>query len=60
MGCKTEWQGVNLRVVGVCDSKSILIASDASTTELNDNLLSEVCRVKSSGSSLSAISNLGK
>lgn len=53
-------QGVRLRVVGVCDSKSMVAAPDASTAELDDELLLQVCKVKSSGSSLQTLSNFGK
>ncbi|KAJ6897173.1 hypothetical protein NC651_023141 [Populus alba x Populus x berolinensis] len=52
-------QGVYLRVVGVCDSKSLVAAPDVITRELNDQAFSEVCWVKSSGSSLSTLSDLG-
>lgn len=54
------WQGVHLRVVGVCDSKALVFASDVITRELNDQTLSEVCRFKSNGSSLSALGDLGE
>ncbi|KDP42905.1 hypothetical protein JCGZ_23847 [Jatropha curcas] len=50
-------QGVHLRVVGVCDSKSLVAASDVFTRELNDAFLSEVCRVKLNGSSLSTLAD---
>lgn len=53
-------QGVHLRVVGVCDSKALVFASDVITRELNDQTLSEVCRFKSNGSSLSALGDLGE
>ncbi|XP_010535764.1 PREDICTED: homoserine dehydrogenase [Tarenaya hassleriana] len=46
--------GVHLQVVGVCDSKSLVVPSDVFKEELNDNALSEVCRIKSAGSPLSA------
>ncbi|VVA35620.1 PREDICTED: bifunctional [Prunus dulcis] len=49
-------QGIHLRVVGVSDSKSLVVASDAFTMELGDTFLMEVCRVKSDGASLSTIS----
>ncbi|CAA3023785.1 Homoserine dehydrogenase [Olea europaea subsp. europaea] len=52
--------GVRLRVVGVCDSKSMVAAPDASTAELDDELLLQVCKVKSSGSSLQTLSNFGE
>ncbi|CAI9781350.1 unnamed protein product [Fraxinus pennsylvanica] len=52
--------GVRLRVVGVCDSKSMVAAPDAFTAELDDELLLQVCKVKSSGSSLQTLSNFGK
>ncbi|XP_065868797.1 uncharacterized protein [Euphorbia lathyris] len=48
-------QGVHLRVVGVSDSKSLVVASDVLTRELDDKFLSEICRVKLSGSSLSTL-----
>lgn len=54
-----ELQGVRLRVVGVCDSKSLLVASDVCTTELDDAILLEVCRIKSNGSSLVTLSSSG-
>ncbi|GLU11768.1 hypothetical protein SLE2022_284900 [Rubroshorea leprosula] len=50
--------GVHLRVVGVSDSKSLVLTSDVIKAELNDNFLSEVCRVKSDGSSLSKLNDL--
>ncbi|KAM7256767.1 hypothetical protein ACFE04_012508 [Oxalis oulophora] len=52
--------GIHLRVVGVSDSKSSLVASDALTAELNDKLLLDVCKMKSTGSPLSALSALGE
>ncbi|KAK6926439.1 Homoserine dehydrogenase, catalytic [Dillenia turbinata] len=45
-------QGVRLRVVGICDSKSLLFVSDVLTKELDDTLLLEVCRIKANGTSL--------
>ncbi|KAJ4970879.1 hypothetical protein NE237_003978 [Protea cynaroides] len=53
-------QGLILRVVGVCDSKSLLVATDVFTKQLNDSFLMEICRVKSSGSSLSLLNGLGE
>uniref|UniRef100_A0A803PYA0 Homoserine dehydrogenase n=1 Tax=Cannabis sativa TaxID=3483 RepID=A0A803PYA0_CANSA len=44
-------QGIRLRVVGVCDSKSLVVAPDVFSMELSDNLLLEVCRVKLDSSS---------
>lgn len=52
-------QGVRLRVVGVCDSKSMVVASDVLTEELGDECLVEICKAKSSGSSLLSLSSLG-
>ncbi|MQM21686.1 hypothetical protein Taro_054730 [Colocasia esculenta] len=52
--------GLALRVVGVCDSQSMLVANDIFTTELDDDLLARICREKSSGSALSAIADIGK
>lgn len=50
---------MNLRVVGVSDSKSLVVAPDVLAREFNDKFLSEVCRVKLDGSSLSTLSALG-
>ncbi|XP_059659755.1 uncharacterized protein LOC132306391 isoform X2 [Cornus florida] len=53
-------QGVRLRLVGVCDSKSLVVASDVFTMDLDDAFLAEVCRVKLNGSSLLTLSNFGQ
>ncbi|KAJ4834867.1 hypothetical protein Tsubulata_012974 [Turnera subulata] len=53
-------QGVHLRVVGVCDSKGLVVASDVLSEELNDELLSQVCRLKLAGSSLSNLADSGR
>ncbi|XP_009620589.1 uncharacterized protein LOC107759801 isoform X2 [Nicotiana tabacum] len=52
-------QGVHLRVVGVCDSKCLVVAPDVFTAELDDSFLLEVCRVKSNGSPLLTLGNFG-
>ncbi|KAF4360257.1 hypothetical protein F8388_020548 [Cannabis sativa] len=53
-------QGIRLRVVGVCDSKSLVVAPDVFSMELSDNLLLEVCRVKlDSSSSLLTLNGSG-
>lgn len=39
-------------MVGVCDSKSLVASMDVLKEELNDELLSEVCHIKSAGCSL--------
>lgn len=49
--------GVRLRVVGVSDSKSLLLASDVFTRELDDTFLNEVSQVKLGGSSLKTLSS---
>ncbi|KAI4386174.1 hypothetical protein MLD38_004129 [Melastoma candidum] len=46
-------KGVRLRVIGVCDSKSLVISPDVTALELDDEFLNEVCRIKSEGASLS-------
>lgn len=46
-------------MVGVCDSKSLVVPMDVLKEELNDELLSEVCRIKSTGSSLLKLGDLG-
>ncbi|KAL8099715.1 hypothetical protein AgCh_032103 [Apium graveolens] len=53
-------KGVRLRVVGVCDSKSLLLASDVCTMELDDAKLLEVCWIKSNSSSLVTLSSSGE
>jgi homoserine dehydrogenase len=52
--------GVHIRVIGVCDSKSLVAPMDVLKEELNDELLSEVCLIKSTGSALSKLGALGK
>ncbi|GAB2285697.1 hypothetical protein Dimus_020136 [Dionaea muscipula] len=52
-------QGLRLRVVGVADSKSLLVALDVSTMEMDDQLLHEICLIKSNGSSLASLANPG-
>ncbi|KAK6144132.1 hypothetical protein DH2020_020952 [Rehmannia glutinosa] len=53
-------QGVRLRVVGVCDSKSMVTIQDVLTFELGDEYLLQLCKVKSSGSSLNGLANFGE
>ncbi|PIN03925.1 Homoserine dehydrogenase [Handroanthus impetiginosus] len=53
-------QGVVLRVVGVCDSKSMVAVPDVLTSELGDQFLLQLCKVKSSGSSLRELANFGE
>ncbi|XP_068659982.1 uncharacterized protein [Aristolochia californica] len=53
-------QGLLLRVVGVSDSQTLVVAPDVFTTGLNDNYLAELCRLKSSGSSLTAMNKFGE
>ncbi|XP_021892616.1 uncharacterized protein LOC110810684 isoform X2 [Carica papaya] len=52
--------GVHLRVVGVCDSKSLVVPSNVLKMELHDNFLLEVCRIKASGACLSTLSGSGE
>ena len=54
-----DWQGVYLRVVGVSDSKSLIIVSDVFSMELDDKFLLEVCRAKLNGSSLQTLCSSG-
>ncbi|KAI4305823.1 hypothetical protein L6164_029165 [Bauhinia variegata] len=53
-------QGLHLRVVGVCDSRSLVVAADFLNKELDDSFLSELCRVKLGGSSLAKLADLGE
>ncbi|KAF8113380.1 hypothetical protein N665_0050s0038 [Sinapis alba] len=52
--------GVHVRVVGVSDSKSLLVPIDVLKEELDDDLLSQVCSIKSAGSPLANLGALGK
>lgn len=48
-----------MRVVGVCDSKCLVVVPDVFSMEFSDNFLLEVCRVKSDSSSLLTLSGSG-
>lgn len=52
-------QGVRLRVVGVCDSKSMVVVPDILTSELHDDFLLQLCKLKSSGASLQEVADIG-
>ena len=45
--------------MGISDSKSLILASDLFTRELEDTFLNEVSRVKLGGSSLKTLSSFG-
>ncbi|XP_078437769.1 glyceraldehyde-3-phosphate dehydrogenase-like family protein [Wolffia australiana] len=51
-------QGLALRVVGVCDSQSMLVTNDIFADELNDDVLTRICVEKTRGSSLSALGDI--
>ncbi|KMZ68263.1 Homoserine dehydrogenase [Zostera marina] len=53
-------QGLALSVVGVCDSRSMLLVDDLQNSEFSDVFLKEICKVKSSESSLSTVSHFGR
>ncbi|GMN46995.1 hypothetical protein TIFTF001_016173 [Ficus carica] len=53
-------QGIRLRVVGVCDSKCLVVVPDVFSMEFSDNFLLEVCRVKSDSLSLLTLSGSGE
>ncbi|CAN4119082.1 unnamed protein product [Withania somnifera] len=53
-------QGVHLRVVGVCDSKSLVVVADVLNAELDDSFLLQLCRLKSNGSSLHTLADFGE
>ncbi|XP_077241484.1 glyceraldehyde-3-phosphate dehydrogenase-like family protein isoform X2 [Tasmannia lanceolata] len=57
---KMRRKGLLLRIVGVCDSQSLLVATNVFTMELNDEFLMEICQKKSSGSSLTTLSDFGE
>ncbi|VAI30120.1 unnamed protein product [Triticum turgidum subsp. durum] len=48
-------QGVSIRVVGVADSSSLLVADDVRASGLDDALLNDLCSAKSAGSPLSSL-----
>ncbi|XP_010931475.1 uncharacterized protein [Elaeis guineensis] len=47
-------------MVGVCDSRSLLVVDDVATKGMKDSFLMEICRAKSSGSSLASLLSLGQ
>lgn len=47
-------------MVGVCDSKSMVAAPDVLTSELDDELLQQLCKVKYSGGSLQETPDFGR
>ncbi|KAE9619934.1 hypothetical protein Lal_00040254 [Lupinus albus] len=53
-------QGLWLRVAGVCDSKSLILAEDLLNKGLDDSILLETCRIKSAGLSLSKLGDFGE
>ncbi|KAL1318081.1 hypothetical protein HN51_070348 [Arachis hypogaea] len=52
-------QGLCLNVLGVSDSKSLVVTEDSSNKGLDDKFLMELCRVKRDGGSLSKLGDLG-
>ncbi|EMS48325.1 ADP-ribosylation factor 1 [Triticum urartu] len=48
-------KGVAIRVVGVADSSSLLVADDVRASGLDDALLNDLCSAKSAGSPLSSL-----
>jgi hypothetical protein len=46
-------------VVGVSDSRSLLVSDDVMLTGMDDEFLAKICRVKSAGSPLKSLLNLG-
>ncbi|XP_058755729.1 homoserine dehydrogenase [Vicia villosa] len=50
-------QGLLLRVVGVGDSKSLMLADDLLYKGLDDSLLLELCRLKNAGESLTKLAH---
>ncbi|XP_039823752.1 bifunctional aspartokinase/homoserine dehydrogenase 2, chloroplastic-like isoform X3 [Panicum virgatum] len=52
-------QGVAIRVVGVADSSSLLVADDVNSSGLDDALLTHLCAAKSAGSPLSSLLSQG-
>ncbi|OEL24452.1 Bifunctional aspartokinase/homoserine dehydrogenase 1 [Dichanthelium oligosanthes] len=52
-------QGVSIRVVGVADSSSLLVAEDVYSSGLDDALLTHLCAAKAAGSPLSSLLGQG-
>ncbi|MED6186369.1 hypothetical protein PIB30_066012 [Stylosanthes scabra] len=52
-------QGLSLNVLGVSDSKSLVVSEDSANKGLDDKFLMELCRVKRDGGSLSKLGDLG-
>ena len=48
-----------IRVVGVADSSSLLVADDVNSSGLDDALLTHLCAAKTAGSPLSSLLGLG-
>ncbi|XP_057865092.1 uncharacterized protein LOC131072799 isoform X6 [Cryptomeria japonica] len=46
-------RGIRIAVVGVCDSRSLILATGVPDGELSDGCLEKICHLKSSGSPLS-------
>jgi hypothetical protein len=55
-----DWQGLCLRVVGVGDSKSLVVVDDLLNKGLDDSFLLELCRLKNGGESLSKLGDFGR
>lgn len=53
-------QGLCLRVVGVGDTKSLVVSDDLLHKGLDDSFLLQLCRVKSAGESLSKLCDFGE
>ncbi|KAK2442769.1 Glyceraldehyde-3-phosphate dehydrogenase family protein [Trifolium repens] len=53
-------QGLCLRVVGVGDSKSLVVVNDLLNKGLDDSFLLELCRLKNGGESLSKLGDFGQ
>jgi len=58
--CYFGWQGLCLRVVGVGDSKSLVVVDDLLNKGFDDSFLLELCRLKQGGKSLSKLGDLGR
>ncbi|XP_076915644.1 uncharacterized protein LOC143575074 [Bidens hawaiensis] len=52
--------GIHLRVVGVCDSKTFLVAPDVLSQEFDDAFLTNICKTKSDKLSLEKCVHSGK
>ncbi|CAN6453736.1 unnamed protein product [Victoria cruziana] len=50
-------QGLHIGVVGICDSRSLLLVKDAMISAMSDECLLEICKLKASGAFMPTLSS---